>query len=180
VLGVDASQAFVALARKRAPRATFRVASFHDFRPPEGCDAVIAIGEVLGYAAQGGDDDTLDGVFARAAAALRPDGLLLFDLAGPGRVPAVGRSSWHEGKGWAVLVEASAEGGWLHRRIVTFRDAGGGSFRRSEEAHVIRLYAPSDVLTRLRRAGFAARTLLPGYAGEPLPRGLTAYVGRKR
>ena len=32
----------------------------------------------------------------------------------------------------------------------------------------------------LRAAGFSARTLRGGYAGEPMPRGLVAYLARKR
>jgi SAM-dependent methyltransferase len=181
VLGIDASPAFIALARERAPRATFRLASFAGFRPPPGCDAIVAIGEVLGYRARTGDGDrALEGVFSRAARALRAGGLPMFDLAGPRRVAPAGQRSWHEGEGWAVLVEAAAEGRELRRRIVTFRDAGAGCFRRSEETHRLRLYSQADVLARLRSAGFSARTLPRGYAGEPLPRGLTAYLARRR
>jgi hypothetical protein len=54
-------------------------------------------------------------VLARVARGLRPGGLLLFDIPGPGRAP-----------------------------------------------------------------GFAAGTLRPGYAGEPVPPGITAYLARKR
>lgn len=181
VLGLDASPTLVALARKRAPRATFRVASFVDARLPEGCDAVLAIGEVLAYRLDARNDDrALDRVLARAAHALRRSGLLLFDLPGPDRAARTGRRAWHEGKGWAVLVEAATEGGELRRRIVTFREVDAGRFRRSEETHRLALYSPSEVLDRLRTAGFAARTLPGGYASEPLPRGLTAYIARKR
>jgi nucleoside-diphosphate-sugar epimerase len=48
VLGIDSSRAFIELARERAPRASFRVGSFADANLPEDCDAVLAIGEVLG------------------------------------------------------------------------------------------------------------------------------------
>jgi SAM-dependent methyltransferase len=181
VLGIDSSRAFIELARERAARARFRVGSFVDANLPEDCDAVLAIGEVLGYRLdEAGEDGTLDHVLARVAHALRPGGLLLFDLAGPDRVPRTGQRAWHEGEGWAVLVEAEAEGRELRRHIVTFRDTGTGNFRRSEETHRLCLHAPSEVLARLRAAGFAARTLPSGYAGEPLPRGLTAYIARKR
>lgn len=181
VLGIDASRSFIALARARAPRATFRVASFVDVELPESCDAVLAIGEVLGYRLDGRNNDrALDRVLARVAHALRRDGLLLFDLAGLDRVPTTGQRAWHEGKGWAVLVAAASEGKELRRHIVTFREVSAGCFRRSEEAHRLSLYSPSEVLARLRTAGFAARTLSRGYADAPLPRGLTAYIARKR
>ena len=74
VLGIDASRAFIALARERAPRATFRVGSFVAARLPEGGDAVLAIGEVLGYRLHARNDDrALDLVSARAARPLRRD-----------------------------------------------------------------------------------------------------------
>jgi SAM-dependent methyltransferase len=181
VLGIDSSRAFIERARERAPRASFRVGSFLDAGLPDGCDAVLAIGEVLGYRLdEAGDERELDHVFTRAAHALRPGGLLLFDLAGPGRVPKKGQRAWHDGEGWAVLVEAATEGGELRRHIVAFRDLGGGCFRRSEETHRLCLHSPFEVLARLRAAGFAARTLPRGYAGEPLPRGWTAYIARRR
>jgi SAM-dependent methyltransferase len=137
--------------------------------------------EVLGYRFDARSDErTLDRVLGRAARALRPGGLMLFDLAGPKRIPRGGQRSWHEGDGWAVLVEATPAGRDLQRRVVPFREAGSGGFRRSEELHRLRLHSPAEVLARLRAAGFAARTLPSGYARQPLPRGLTAYVGRKR
>jgi SAM-dependent methyltransferase len=181
VLGIDASPAMIALARERAPGATFRLGSFVDAELPERCDAILAIGEVLGYRFDArGDQRTLDRVLVRAARALRPGGLMLFDLAGPKRIPGRGRRSWQEGDGWAVLVEAKLEGRDLQRRVVTFREAGSDGFRRSEELHRLRLHSPAEVLARLRAAGFTARTLPSGYARQRLPRGLTAYVGRKR
>jgi SAM-dependent methyltransferase len=181
VLGIDSSRAFIALARERAPRATFRVGSFVDARLPKDCDAVLAVGEVLGYRLDEADEEgALEHVFARVARALRPGGLLLFDLAGRDRVPKTGQRAWREGDGWAVLVDAETRGRELRRQIVTFRDVGRGSFCRSEETHRLRLHPPSEVLARLRAAGFAARTLPRGYADEPLPRGVTAYVARKR
>src|SRR5690606_20431787 len=48
VLGIDQSRAMVELARSRAPRARFRVGSWHEAQIPS-CAAVIALGEVLGY-----------------------------------------------------------------------------------------------------------------------------------
>jgi hypothetical protein len=75
-----------------------------------------------------------------------------------------------------VLVETTAAQGELRRRIVTFRDDDAGGFRRGEELHRLRLHAPADVLA----AGFSARTRRGGYAGTALPRGITAYLARRR
>jgi SAM-dependent methyltransferase len=181
VLGIDTSPALISLARERAPAATFRLGSFVDAELPDHCDAILAIGEVLGYRFDPRSDErTLDRVLARAARALRQGGLLLFDLAGLERLPSRGQRTWQEGDGWAVLVQTTVAEGDLERRIVTFRETGSGGFRRSEELHRLRLHSPAEVLARLRAADFTARTLPRGYAGQPLPRGLTAYVGRKR
>jgi SAM-dependent methyltransferase len=135
VLGIDAS-----------PGATFRLGSFVDAELPERCDPILAIGEVLGYRFDArGDQRTLGRVLVRAARALRPGGLMLFDLAGPKRIPGRGRRSWQEGDGWAVLVDAKLEGRDLQRRVVTFREAGSDGFRRSEELHRLRLHSPAQV-----------------------------------
>jgi SAM-dependent methyltransferase len=181
VLGIDSSPAQVALARERAPGARFEVASFLDAQLPEGLDAVLAIGEVLGYLA---DERTgtgaLDELFARVHAALRPGGVLLFDLAGPGRVPRTGQRSWADGDGWAVLYEATVEGDELVRRIATFTAGPDGTYRRTDETHRLLLHRPEDVLLRLFRAGFAARVLHGGYDGEVLPGGWHVVLARPR
>jgi hypothetical protein len=63
---------------------------------------------------------------------------------------------------------------------VVYRDAGAGSFRRADETHRLRLQRPGAVLEALRAAGFSARTLPGGYAGEPMPRGLVVYLEHKK
>ena len=88
------SSGFVGLARAAAEELTARL-------PPGS--RVIAVGEVLGYL---GGDATSDGllgpVVERAAAMLRPGGLLMFDLAAPGRAAGSVQRGWTEGPGWAA------------------------------------------------------------------------------
>jgi 2-polyprenyl-3-methyl-5-hydroxy-6-metoxy-1,4-benzoquinol methylase len=55
VIEVDVSEAMIALARARAPKAIFKVGSFESVDLPE-CVAVTAIGEVLNYAFDPGND----------------------------------------------------------------------------------------------------------------------------
>jgi SAM-dependent methyltransferase len=167
VVGVDASPAMIELARARVPGAEFVCGSFVDVPLPPDRDAVLAVGEVLGYLLD--ERAVLDEVLARVREALRPGGLLLFDLAGPGRVPPAGQRAWTEGDGWTVMVDAVEHDDVLERRIVAFRDRGDGDFRRTEEVHRLRLYRPFEVLEHLRAAGFAAEILPNGYAGETLP-----------
>jgi SAM-dependent methyltransferase len=181
VLGIDLSPALIALARRTAPEAEFSLGSFVDVDLPRERDAILAAGEVLGYALDARNDHAaLDAVIGRAAAALRPGGLLLFDLAGPGRLPPGGRVAWTAGDGWTVLAESRPRTGVVERRIVTFRALAGGRWRRSEELHRLALHRPADVLATLRVAGFVARTLPDGYAGVRLQPGVTAFVARRR
>jgi SAM-dependent methyltransferase len=177
VLGIDQSPALIALARRRAPRAEFRVGSFVGEPIPE-CDAVLAIGEVLNYLFdEGNTRAAMPPLFARIHAALRRGGLLVFDLAAPGLVPGGLTRTWTTGPDWAVLAENREEGELLTRRVTSFRRHGAG-YRRSEEVHRQRLYRPAEVLPLLRAAGFRARTRRR--YGEVSPgRGRHVYVARK-
>lgn len=181
VIGIDTSPAFVDMARARVPGARFEVASFVDFDMPLDQDAILAVGEVLGYRLDARNDDaTLAAVLARAARALRPGGALLFDLAGPGRVPGGHTQGWRDEDGWAVLVDAREDGAEVTRRIVTFLRAESGCFERSEEVHRLLLHEPGDVERRLQASGFSVEMVKPAYAGEALPPAVTAFFARRR
>jgi SAM-dependent methyltransferase len=173
VLGVDASAAMIELARRRAPAATFVHGSFLDVPLPP-CDAVTALGEIFNYAFDRRVGlRALARVFARVHAALRPGGVLVFDLAEPGVEPAP-RRTWREEDGWALLLEVAEDRAHRHleRRITVFREAGDG-WRRSHEVHRLRLYERAAVVAELERAGFRVKVLggygrmrmLPGRAG---------------
>jgi len=181
VLGVDASQAMIAAAHEAVPEAEFVVRSFVDVDLPP-CRAVIAVGEVLGYLLDPANTGAVLAEFvARVHRALEPGGLLVFDLAGPGRVAGPGpQRSWAAGDDWAVLVEAEEdrEARRLTRSITTFRRQGEG-YRRGAEVHRLRLHCVAEVLALLRGAGFRAR-VLRGYSGEPFAPGHRVYVGRAR
>ena len=167
VLGVDASKDLLAIARGRAPAARFVHGSLDEVELPP-CAAVTALGEVLSY----GDRPSLVPVLTRIAGALRPGGVLAFDVVGPGREPRP-RRSWTEGDGWVVCVDVREEGRVLTRRVVTFRRAGR-TWRRSDETHVQRSYARDEVLAALAAAG------LDGRARRPYGRGHLAFAARKR
>jgi SAM-dependent methyltransferase len=157
VLGIDQSTALIALARRRAPRARFRVGSFVS-EPIPDCDAVLAISEVLNYLFdERNTRAALPGLFARIHAALRPSGALVFDLAAPGAVPGGRSRTWRTGPDWAVLAENREDGDLLTRSITSFRRRGAG-YRRSEEVHRQRLHRPAEILALLRATGFRART----------------------
>ncbi len=170
VEGTDLSPAMVDLARATAPRARFRVGSLHDADVPPGTVGVVAVGEALNYAS-----DERAGlaaverlaVRARAAPAARRGAAVRRGRPRPPRrrpPPDVRRRP-----AWSLYMEAreSADGTRLDRAITIFARAGDGDcYRRTDEHHVLRLYAPADVLAALTRAGFAARAL-PAYTSAP-------------
>jgi SAM-dependent methyltransferase len=174
VLGIDSSRPFLARARREVPGARFRHGSFLEERLPE-CRAVLAVGEVLAYT-----ERSLDPVFRRVFRALRPGGLFVFDLPGPGRVPHGGPArNWWEGDDWAILMETEEDPRrrLLTRRMITFRRTGGG-WRRGGETHRQRVYLPSETSARLRRIGFRVR-VRRGYAGERFVPGHYVVVASK-
>jgi SAM-dependent methyltransferase len=87
VFGVDISEAMIALARKRAPEAEFRVGSlFEGEIPPRA--AATAVSEVLNYPFDPENEDLgLVRLFRRVHDALVPGGVFVCDMLGPGQVP---------------------------------------------------------------------------------------------
>src|SRR5215470_11772866 len=172
--GLDLSPALIAIARERLPDAEFHCGSILNACLPKAAAAAV-IGEVLNYATAN-DPAGLTGVFQRVFDALEPGGVLLFDLAGPGRVGA-GRG-FTEGTNWAVGLVAIEVGDQLVRKISTFREVDEGMWSRSYEEHRLRLWPPGDVLERLASCGFRAKEL-PGYDGMAMPPSLHVYLATK-
>jgi SAM-dependent methyltransferase len=180
VLGIDVSDAMVALARRRVSDAEFRVASFVDARLPASV-AVTAVGEVLSYAFDSTNDHgTRLDWFRRVYEALVPGGILLFDVAGPGRArPGQVHRSFATGSDWAVLAETSIDAatGILVRKITSFRQVEN-LYRRDAETHRLLLVDPDATLESLRAVGFDAE-IIAAYGSTPLPPGVVAFLGRK-
>ena len=179
VVGIDFSAALIALARKRVPGGRFRVESLLSAELPR-CVAVAAVGEGLNYLFD--DRHSLEGVrqiLVRAFAALVPGGLLLFDVAEPGRVPGGTSKSYAEGEGWAVLVTAEEDERQelLTRHITSFR-AVGELYRRDQEVHRLRLLPQAQVLSWLQDIGFGVETL-DGYGSASFANGHVGFLARK-
>ena len=180
VIGIDISEAMVSLARARSPRATFKVGSFLSADLPE-CVAVTAIGEVLNYGFDSGNDTRARrDLFDPVHRSLVPGGVFLFDVAGPDRAqPGGPHRTFAQATDWAVLVETliDANTATLTREITTFRKAGP-QFRRDAETHILTLIDADAVLCSLCDAGFEVH-IVAGYGSMALPPGLTAIVARK-
>ncbi|HZR12366.1 MAG TPA: class I SAM-dependent methyltransferase [Acidimicrobiia bacterium] len=185
VTGVDISPAMVELARATAPRATFRVGSLLDAPLPR-CVAVTAIGEALNYATdERAGREAVRSLAARVYDALEPGGVFLFDVATPGRHgPDRRRAVFHRHDTWCLGMHAeeSEDGTTLDRRITIFTRADGGTYRRTDEHHVLRLYEPDPLAALLRDAGFDV-AVRDRYVDDPAPTtppgGWHVFVARK-
>ena len=119
VSGVDISPAMIEIARRRVPEARFDIASLFACSLP-ACRAVTALGEVFNYLFDETNSlATLRRLCRNVFDALLPGGLLIFDIAEPGRCG--GRAqSFREAADWACLVDYQhdASNERLTRRIV--------------------------------------------------------------
>jgi SAM-dependent methyltransferase len=180
VLGIDISEAMVALAQRLVPMGRFRVESLLTAELPP-CVAVAAVGECLNYLFDRGNSAaSLAKLLRRIHGSLVPGGLFLLDVAEPGRVPGTGVGrAYFEGDDWAVLVhsEEDRRRNMLTRRITTFRRVGD-LYRRDHEVHRQRLLAGTDLAAQLRSIGFRVR-ILRGYGAVRFGRGHIGLLARK-
>jgi SAM-dependent methyltransferase len=178
VLGIDLSPDMIAMARKRVPEASFRADSFLDVDLPY-CVAITALGECFNYTFDRRNSrSSLSRLFRRAFRALRPGGLLVFDVAEPGRAQGSSRGFW-EGPDWACLTEYVHDEArhLLTRQITAFRKVGR-HYRRTEETHVQQLYRASQLAADLRKIGFRVRTVR-GYGDYRFAKAHAALIARK-
>ena len=156
VLGIDQSPAMVKLARMTAPGARFQRGTLATTRLPR-CGAIIALGEVVNYMAgrradPEAHDRQLFRFFARAARALEPGGLLLFDFMESARGRTYDAMSLNSDD-WAVVTSARVRGPLLVRHITTVRSIHR-KLRIAQETHHVRLYGRRTIAAALGQAGF--------------------------
>lgn len=176
VLGVDVSAAMIELARSHLPGARFECASLWDFELPEAI-AVTAVGEAFCYQSAGHVPDLgkLGVRLQSIADALPSGGLLLFDVATPGRSGRGGRrhASWEASGTYLYLDERELpDSSSLTRTIDSFVPVGE-LYKREREVHRLTLYEPAPIERMLEAAGFAATRmtrfgdfeLRPGWLG---------------
>jgi SAM-dependent methyltransferase len=179
VLGIDISEAMIALAQNRVPDAEFRTDSLLSAQIPS-CVAVAAVGEGLNYLSDTAHSRSrLRALFRRIYRALLPGGLFLGDIAEPGRIPGGARKSFWQGEDWVVLVTACEDRRRkvLTREITTFRKAGD-SYRREHEVHHQRLLSRTELVGDLRQTGLRLR-VLSGYGRLRFGPGHWGFLARK-
>ena len=178
VLGIDVSNAMIRLARRRAAKAVYRVASWHGFAPP-ACDAIVAVGECLNYLSTdpGSHRKALNAFLGRAGRALRPGGMLLFDFLEPCPGLPPRRRVHRCGRDWAVVVDVEESWDLIIRHITSVRFAAGRC-RCTEETHRQLRLSRAQIERTLRSAGFAVR-FCRGYGRAPLGNGRVVVEGTK-
>jgi SAM-dependent methyltransferase len=179
VVGIDASELFLELARKRWPEAAFRRGDVRQLAFESEFDSIVNWFTSFGYF----DRETNDAVLRAFAAALRPNGQLLLEVHNPGRLErlvelAGGSSASVLERDGNLMVDRitydRAEGFSRTERFVV-RD---GRVRRLE-FQLEQIPAP-QLVQRLRRAGFEDVRLF-GQGGaefEPEGRRLIALARR--
>ncbi len=177
VLGFDLSEAMVSLATETAPAARFVCRPLLDAGIPPSV-AVTALGEVLNYAFDPRTGiEQVGPLLRRIHRALAPGGLLLFDVAGPGRAGPTGRRTTEaESDGWKIrsVAEEDTDRLTLVRQITLVMADG----THHEETHVLRLYQPDDVEAALADAGFGQIRRFDRYGTFEFPSGLHGFLAR--
>ena len=178
VTGVDISPAMLELARRQVPQAEFHCGSFLQFRLPQ-CRAITALGEVFNYLFDENNSlAALRTACTNAFDALLPGGLLVFDVAEPGRRRGF-KQAFAEGPDWTCLVKYRHDEaqGRLERRIVTFRKIGD-LYRRSEELHRQQLFDAASIEHLLEQTGFRVQ-IVRSYGAFPLDESVAGFVAAK-
>ncbi|MEM7316701.1 MAG: class I SAM-dependent methyltransferase, partial [Planctomycetota bacterium] len=138
------------------------------------CDAVTSLGEPLNYLNSG---RLLQRTIKKVYAALRKDGLFIFDVRHPPLRAIESINHVKSGKDWfchALIEEDSKQ---LVRHITTFRKVGK-HFRREQETHRLKLYSKQKMLEWLRNVGFRVRAYR-GYGAYVLTKRQSVFVCRK-
>lgn len=154
VTAIERSRPLLEISRANAPGARFVNASAYDAELPR-CEAILAIGEPLTYhSPDAAAEGALQGFFRKAAAALAPGGLLIFDVIVTGS-PSLDGRGYRTARDWALLYETTEDdtAPRLTRTIETFR-RDGEHYRRATEIHHVRIFAENGVRAWLEGVRF--------------------------
>ena len=178
VLATDASPAMLDLARTHAQGAEdYQPLVLPDDQVPEA-DAIVSVGHVLSYLSA---EDAIDRALERICGALRPGGILAFDICdlnwGEIRRNDAPRA-WVDDD-WVLVTRFSTPApNRFVRDITTFVPAAGGGWERDDERHVNVLVDTSQLPGHLKTLGVDA-VLGSSFGSYVLPAGLFSIVGRR-
>jgi SAM-dependent methyltransferase len=179
VMATDASPAMLHIAGGLVGDAVEEVRQLtlpDDPLPP--ADAIVAVGHPISYLP---DAEAIDRALVAMAGALRPGGLVAFDVCDLDYAEArrddrgIGRA----GDDWAIITEFSVPSpDRFVRDITTFVPNPDGSWRRDREHHENVLVDTAQIPALLRRHGVESR-VGSAFGSETLPPGLRAVTGHK-
>jgi SAM-dependent methyltransferase len=178
VIATDASPAMLHHGRQVLPNVELRQLVLPD-DPLPPADAVVSIGHVLNYLS---DEAAVARAAAAMAGALRPGGVLAFDLCdlqwGEARRDSPDLARVEDD--WAIVTRFSLpQPSRFVREITTFVRNPDGSWRRDDERHDNVLVDASQIVGLLRSQGVDV-VLGTSFGAEELPRGLVTVVGSAR
>lgn len=179
VIATDASPAMLDVAREHlgAEAAELRRLALPVDPLPE-VDAIVGIGHPISYLP---DAAAIEQALTAMARALRPGGLLVFDICdlswGTARRDAIGQG--RIGPDWAIITEFSTPTpDRFVRDITTFMPNGDGSWRRESEHHENTLIDTSRLPKKLAALGITAE-IRYAFGEEKLPDGLHVVTGTR-
>ena len=179
VIATDASPAMLEVARDYldADAPELRRLGLPDDPLPE-VDAIVGIGHPISYLP---DAATIERALVAIAHALRPGGLLTFDICdlswGTARRDAIGQG--RIGPDFAIITEFSTPSpDRFVRDMTTFLPNGDGSWRRESEHHENTLIDTSRLPERFAALGISAE-IRYAFGEETLPEGLHVVVGTR-
>jgi SAM-dependent methyltransferase len=179
VIATDASPAMLEIAGEVVgDRAQVRRLTLPDERLPDA-DAIVAVGHPLNYLAHQG---AVDRALIAIAAALRPEGILAFDVCDLqwGRARQHAPTYARVEPDWAIITEFSAPSpDRFIRDITTFLPDRDGSWRRDGERHENVLVDASLIPAFLADHGIVAQ-VSSAFGAKTLPEGLFAITGQRR
>jgi SAM-dependent methyltransferase len=178
VIATDASPAMLEIAREVVDdRAEVRRLTLPDEPLPE-VDAIVAVGHPLNYLP---DQRSFDRALIAIASALRPGGLVAFDVCDLqwGRARQDAPTYAKAAPDWAIITEFSLPSpDRFIRDITTFRPNNDGSWRRDSERHENVLVDASRIPAFLAQHGVSAK-VSSSFGVDTLPEGLLAVTGQR-
>ena len=179
VIATDASPAMLEIARETVPDVEeIRRLTLPDDPIPEA-DAIVSIGHVLSYLADGG---SVDRALVASAEALRSGGVFALDLCDLSYTE--GRADQHAWgwahDSWALVTQTSVPSPDRYvRQMAIFARNDDGTWRRDDERHDNVMVDTSRVPALLSEHGINAR-VGSSFGTEELPHGLHTIIGTKR
>lgn len=179
VIATDAAPAMLGIARALVGKSAqdVRKLVLPDDPLPQA-DAIVAVGHPLNYLP---DAEAVDRALIAMAAALRPGGLLAFDVCDLewGRARRDTPNFAGAGPDWAIITEFSVPAAdRFIRDITTFLPNPDGSWRRGSEHHDTVLLDTARIPALLREHGVQA-TAGTSFGSETNPAGLRVITGHK-